>query len=82
MVPFPLAKRRDMIERHARRMTDMRPDKAEAHLQRLLVQLGEKLIGYGCDEAAVAIQIAQAEVIIRDRYRVVRAIANSDEAGA
>jgi hypothetical protein len=33
VVPFPLARRRDMISRQARRYTELNPDAAERHIE-------------------------------------------------
>jgi hypothetical protein len=33
VLPFPLAKRRDMVQRQARRYTELNPDAAERHIE-------------------------------------------------
>lgn len=81
VVPFPTAKRQDFILRHARRMAEMHDEKAEGHLQRLLAQLSSKLTSFGCNPMMVRLEVDQAETAIRDRYRVARAIGNSEGLG-
>lgn len=80
VLPFPLARRRDLITRHARRMAEFRPQKAEEHLNRLLRDTGLKLVGMGCDPAMVGQQIEELETAIRSHHARFRAIIDSDGA--
>jgi len=57
VLPFPLARRRSMVERQARRYTELNPDAAERHIAyQVLVQanamrrkgIGEELIEREC----------------------------------
>jgi hypothetical protein len=61
VVPFPLARRRAFIERHARLIATMRPDAGERHLDRQLQIQFENLQRRGFD-----VQIIEREVIALD----------------
>lgn len=80
VLPFPLARRRDLISRHARRMAEFRADKAEEHLNRLLRDTGLKLVGMGCDPAVVGEQLDELGTAIRAHHGRFRALVNSDGA--
>jgi hypothetical protein len=61
LVPFPLARRRAFIERHARLIATMRPDAGERYLDRQLQNQFENLQRRGFD-----VQIIEREVIALD----------------
>ena len=52
VVPFPYGRRRNLVERHARAMRAMRPDQAEAYLNRVLDGICSDLrkIGIDCED--------------------------------
>jgi hypothetical protein len=72
VVPFPRVRNRDFIRRHARRMCEMRQDKGEAHLQRLLDQQMETMRRHGIPEPVILDEARAVECAIRaELWRVV-----------
>lgn len=53
VVPFPLARRRDMIERQARRYTELNPDAAERHIANQVKIQADAMRRKGIDEALI-----------------------------
>ncbi|WP_425485809.1 DUF6074 family protein [Ancylobacter tetraedralis] len=74
---FPPERRRDLVERNARRMIEFHPSKAEAHLQRLLASVGERLLRLGCEVEQVRQHLARLECAVRAHYARLRAIDSS-----
>jgi len=68
VVPFPSVRRRDLVTTCARRMTELKPVKAEEHLRRLLDQQSDVQRRRGIDAAATAADIAALERAIRIAY--------------
>jgi hypothetical protein len=58
IVPFPLARRRAFVERHARLMAAMRPDAGERHLERQLAFQFETLRRKNIDVRAIDREVA------------------------
>lgn len=54
VLPFPLARRRDLVVRTARRMTDLRPEKAEEHLKRTAALQSDVLARRGIEADEIA----------------------------
>lgn len=54
IIPFPRVKNRAFVTRHAIRMTEMAPEKGEAHLRRLLDQQQEVMRKRGIPESVIA----------------------------
>jgi hypothetical protein len=52
--PFPLARRRSMIDRQARYAAELGPDAAERHIQQQLKIQGEAMRRKGVDEDLIA----------------------------
>jgi len=73
VVPFPSSRRLSLVARNARRMTEMREDKAMAHLDRTLDAMAARLARLGIDTDTIAADIAAARVAVLDRYRVMLA---------
>ncbi len=72
VIPFPRVKNRAFITRHAIRMTEMAPDKGEAHLRRLLEQQTEVMRKRGIAEPVIADEARAVEAAIRaELWRVV-----------
>jgi Family of unknown function (DUF6074) len=57
IVPFPLAKRRTMIDRQARYAVELRPDAAERHIQQQLKVQGDSMRRRGIDEDLIACEL-------------------------
>lgn len=53
VVPFPLVRRRDMIERQARRYTELNPDAAERHIANQVKIQADAMRRKGIDEALI-----------------------------
>lgn len=65
IVPFPLARRLDFVERHARLMAGMRPVPAEGHLGRQLDIQREVLLRKQVPPAVVEQELRQLASAIR-----------------
>jgi hypothetical protein len=65
IVPFPLARRRAFIGKHAARMADLPPRQAEAYLSQQLRVQGDTLRRRGIAESAIAREIRSLESTIR-----------------
>ncbi|MBN9470650.1 MAG: hypothetical protein J0J10_17940 [Bosea sp.] len=65
VIPFPRVKNRAFVTRHATRMTQMAPDKGEAHLRRLLDQQMDVMRRRGIPEPAIVDEARAVEAAIR-----------------
>jgi hypothetical protein len=65
VVPFPLARRRAFIERHARLIATMRPDAGERHLDRQLRIQFENLQRRGFDAQTIEREVVALDAAIR-----------------
>jgi hypothetical protein len=65
IVPFPLAKRRTMIDRQARYAAEINPDAAVRHIQQQLKIQGDAMRRKGVDDNLVARELKSMEAAIR-----------------
>lgn len=65
VIPFPRVKNRAFITRHAIRMTEMAPEKGEAHLRRLLEQQMDVMRKRGIPEPVIVEEARAVECAIR-----------------
>jgi hypothetical protein len=65
VVPFPLARRRTMIDRQARYAAELNPDAAERHIQQQLKIQGDAMRRKGIDEDLIARELHCMETAIR-----------------
>ncbi|CAN7679744.1 DUF6074 family protein [Bosea sp. LjRoot90] len=65
VVQFPRIQDRPFVDRHARLMASFRPNKAEAHLQRLLNGQAETMAKRGISASVVAAELQAIESAIR-----------------
>lgn len=65
VVPFPLSRRRPLVAKCARRMTELSADAAEHHLQRLLQQQADTLSRKGVHTDLVVMQVRGLEAAVR-----------------
>jgi hypothetical protein len=65
VVPFPLARRRAFIERHARLIAAMRPDAGERYLDRQLRIQFENLKRRGIDREIIDREVVSLDAAIR-----------------
>jgi hypothetical protein len=63
--PFPLAKRRTMIDRKARYAAELNPDAAERYLRQQLKIQGDAMRRRGVDNGSVAQELKSMEGAIR-----------------
>jgi hypothetical protein len=63
--PFPLAKRKTMIDRQARYAAELKPDAAERHIRQQLKIQGDAMRRKAIDDALIAREIACMEEAIR-----------------
>lgn len=72
VIPFPRVRNRVFVTRHAVRMTEMAPDKGEAHLRRLLDQQMDTMRRRGIPEPVIVEEARAVEAAIRaELWRVV-----------
>jgi hypothetical protein len=65
VVPFPLARRRDMIHRQAEYALCLKPEKAEQHIQRQLQTQATAMRRRGIAEGLISREVASMEAAIR-----------------
>ena len=65
VVPFPLARRRAFVERHARLIAAMRPDAGERYLDRQLRIQFENLQRRGIDRRIIEREVIALDAAIR-----------------
>jgi hypothetical protein len=65
VVPFPLIRRRDMIERQARRAAELNPDAAERHIANQLKLQGDAMRRKGVSDDLIARELSAMERAIR-----------------
>jgi hypothetical protein len=65
IVPFPLARRRSMIQRQASYAAELNPDAAERHIARQLQVQGDAMRRKGIDENLIARELKCMEGAIR-----------------
>ena len=65
VIPFPLARRRAFIDRHARHITTMRPEIGERYLDRQLQIQFENLQRRGIDREIINREIVAMDAAIR-----------------
>jgi hypothetical protein len=65
VIPFPLARRRAFIDRHARLISTMRPKAGERHLDRQLSIQAENLDRKGIPSEIIEREVAALETAIR-----------------
>ena len=65
VLPFPLARRRAFVSKHAARMAELPPRHAEAHLNQQLRVQAETLRRRNIAESAIAREIRSLESAIR-----------------
>lgn len=65
LIPFPLARRHDLVLRLARQMAARSPDGAEQHLQQQLQRQATVMRRKGITAAAVAYQVRSFESSVR-----------------
>jgi hypothetical protein len=65
IVPFPLARRLDLIQRQAEYALCLKPEKAEQHIQRQLQCQRDALGRRGVSDDIIAIEIRGMEAAIR-----------------
>ena len=64
--PFPLAKRRTMIDRQARYAAELNPDAAERHIQQQLKIQSDAMRRKGVDDDLIARELRCMECAIRE----------------
>lgn len=65
VIPFPLARRRAFVDRHARLISTMRPETGDRHLDRQLSIQAENLRRKGIPSEAIEREVAALGVAIR-----------------
>ncbi|MCA6103942.1 DUF6074 family protein [Bradyrhizobium australafricanum] len=65
VIPFPLAKRLDLIHRQAEYALCLKPEKAEQHIHRQLQCQADALHRRGVSPAAIKRELAAMEMAIR-----------------
>ena len=65
LIPFPLARRHDLVLRLARQMAARLPDDAEQHLQQQLQRQATVLRRKGIQNATVVAQVRSFELAVR-----------------
>jgi Family of unknown function (DUF6074) len=65
VVPFPLARRRTMIDRQARYAAELNPDAAERHIQQQIKIQGDAMRRKGIDEDLIARELQCMETAIQ-----------------
>ena len=65
VIPFPLARRRAFVDRHARLISTMRPEAGERHLARQLSIQAENLRRKGIPSGTIEREVAALGVAIR-----------------
>jgi Family of unknown function (DUF6074) len=65
VIPFPLARRRAFVDRHARLISTMRPEAGDRHLDRQLSIQAENLRRKGISSEAIEREVAALGVAIR-----------------
>lgn len=65
VVPFPLARRRTMIERQARYASELNPDAAQRHIQQQLKIQGDAMRRRGIDEQLIGCELRCMKNAIR-----------------
>ena len=68
VLPFPSVRRRELIWRCARRMAELRHQKAMEHLDRLIDQQSDVQFRRGIDPAATAADVAALRSAILNAY--------------